>query len=88
MTNTNENTEVENGTETASPVECLVMLHGNDELPENRRECLVTTNFSVDPYLAKYNDSTGKWMIAFEKDLAATNAQIKNWVYVDEIFAA
>jgi len=25
MTNSNENTEVENGTETASPVECLVM---------------------------------------------------------------
>lgn len=68
-------------------LERLVMLHDNSEVPENRRECLVTTNFSIEPYLAKYNESTGKWMIAFEKDLPAKNAQIKSWVYVDEIFA-
>ena len=77
----------ENEPTVASPIEPVVMLHGGDELPADRRECLVTTNFGVEPYLAKYNEVTERWMVAFEKDISMTNAQIRQWVYVDEIFA-
>lgn len=68
-------------------IEHVVMLHGSDELPKDRRECLVTTYFGVESYLAKYNEVTERWMVAFEKEMSMTNAQIRTWVYVDEIFA-
>ena len=72
---------------TANLKQRVVILHDSVELPKDRRECLVTTHFGIEPYLAKYNEVTNSWMIAFKKDISMTNAQVKNWVYVDEIFA-
>ena len=61
-------------------------LHKGDELPDNRRECLVTTIAGT--ALAKYNENTEKWMIAFARNVQVSPKQIRQWVYVDDIFKA
>ena len=69
-----------------NPLERVVVLHSSDELPKDRRECLVATYFDDEAYLAKYNEVTEYWMVAFEKEMSMTSAQIRAWVYVNEIF--
>jgi hypothetical protein len=86
------NTHLNKKPTVSNPVEAVVIRHSGSELPElystgERRECLVTTTFSEYAHIGKYNECTGKWMLAWEKEIPTEKLMITEWVYIDEVFA-
>ena len=87
MNDTTDSTELTKQTDAAANVAVSrVVSVRSGCVPDDRRECLVTVTFSNEVYLAKYNEVTGKWMIAFSNREPISNDNIREWAYVEDVF--